>query len=71
MTNCSIEIETSAAPSGNDVRECDQPAVWMIQSSVGGNLGPPAYRCWEHAGSMIDFLITEPSTTMVLMIRAT
>jgi hypothetical protein len=68
-THCTIEIESAAAPGGPDVRQCDQEAVWMIYSSVGGGYGPPALRCWEHAGSTLDFLITEPTTERVLMER--
>jgi hypothetical protein len=67
--NCTIEIETLAAPGGNDVRQCDQPAVWSIQSSIGGDLGPPALRCWEHAGGTLDFLMTERNTEQILMVR--
>lgn len=69
MMNCSIEIETLVAPGDNDVRECDQEAVWIISSSVGGQMGPPAYRCWEHAGNTVDFLMTEPNTTAIHMRR--
>jgi hypothetical protein len=66
---CTIEIETLAAPGGNDVRQCDQEAVWIVSSSVGGKYGGPAYRCWDHVGGTIDFLMTERNTQQVLMVR--
>jgi hypothetical protein len=69
MMNCTIEIESLAAPGGNDVRQCDQEAVWKISSSIGGHFGPPAYRCWEHAGSTLDFLMTLRNTKGIIMER--
>lgn len=67
--NCTIEIETLAGPGGNDIRECDQPAIWTISSAVGGKYGPPAYRCQEHIEGTIGFLVDEPTTTRVYVER--
>jgi len=70
MMNCTIEIESLAASGGNDVRQCDQDAVWIISSSIEGDkFGPAAYRCWEHAGGTVDFLMTERGTDRILMVR--